>query len=208
MPFKSIITPKQKRMHKYKMVDPHLQQSSSQAEMESERERELKAFDDTKAGVKGLVDAGVSKVPRIFIASTNDTPCKTSPSSSTEFQIPVIDLKFEHLQEDGVGRKDIIDKVKVASETCGFFQVVNHGVPKEVLDEVIEGVLRFHEQPHDVKKEYYSREYPRKVKFISNFDLYQAKAANWRDTLFCHMAPEPPKPEELPTACRYAQSHT
>ena len=27
----------------------------------------LKAFDESKAGVKGIVDAGVSIVPRIFI---------------------------------------------------------------------------------------------------------------------------------------------
>ena len=28
---------------------------------------ELKAFDDSKLGVKGLVDAGLTKIPRIFI---------------------------------------------------------------------------------------------------------------------------------------------
>ena len=31
-----------------------------------DRQRELKAFDDTKSGVKGLVDAGVEKLPRIL----------------------------------------------------------------------------------------------------------------------------------------------
>ena len=31
-----------------------------------DRLRELKAFDDTKAGVKGLVDAGVAAIPAIF----------------------------------------------------------------------------------------------------------------------------------------------
>ncbi|KAM3326711.1 hypothetical protein P3S67_001837 [Capsicum chacoense] len=32
-----------------------------------DKTRELKAFDDTKAGVKGLVDAGIAQVPQIFI---------------------------------------------------------------------------------------------------------------------------------------------
>ena len=32
-----------------------------------DREAELKAFDGTKGGVKGLVDSGITKVPRIFI---------------------------------------------------------------------------------------------------------------------------------------------
>ncbi|KAK7269133.1 hypothetical protein RIF29_21849 [Crotalaria pallida] len=67
---------------------------------------------------------------------------------------------------------------------------------------MIEGIRRFHELPHDVKKEYYSLDFTKKVKFYSNFDLYQSKAANWRDTLFCAMAPESPKPDEFPAACR------
>ena len=31
-----------------------------------DRESEVKAFDESMAGVKGLVDAGVSQIPRIF----------------------------------------------------------------------------------------------------------------------------------------------
>ncbi|KAE9619060.1 putative deacetoxyvindoline 4-hydroxylase [Lupinus albus] len=155
-----------------------------------QQKQELKAFDDTKTGVKGLVDAGITKIPRIFTASTIENSFKTSTSTSNELQIPVIDLKYEELQKDGVARKDIIDKV------------VNHGIPKEVLDDMIEGVRRFHEQTHDVKKEFYTRDGSRKVRFFSNFDLYESKAANWRDTTICGMAPDPPKPEQLTITCR------
>uniref|UniRef100_A0A452XY31 Isopenicillin N synthase-like Fe(2+) 2OG dioxygenase domain-containing protein n=1 Tax=Aegilops tauschii subsp. strangulata TaxID=200361 RepID=A0A452XY31_AEGTS len=42
----------------------------------------------------------------------------------------------------------------------------------------------------------------RKVRFNSNFDLFQSPAANWRDTLFCQALPDPPEPEELPAAVR------
>ncbi|XP_034685758.1 1-aminocyclopropane-1-carboxylate oxidase homolog [Vitis riparia] len=43
--------------------------TNSKAGIQSEydRESELKAFDGSKTGVKGLVDAGVTKIPRIFI---------------------------------------------------------------------------------------------------------------------------------------------
>lgn len=44
----------------------------------------------------------------------------------------------------------------------------------------------------------------RKVRFTSNFDLFQSAAASWRDTLFCELAPDPPRPEELPEAVRGA----
>lgn len=32
-----------------------------------DKAKEVKEFDDTKAGVKGLVDSGVTKIPRFFI---------------------------------------------------------------------------------------------------------------------------------------------
>jgi len=80
--------------------------------------------------------------------------------------------------------------------------VVEHGIPMKVLDEMLQGIRRFNEQDTEVKKEYHSRDLSRKVYFNSNFDLFQSPAANWRDTLTCIMAPEPPSPEELPLACR------
>jgi hypothetical protein len=67
---------------------------------------------------------------------------------------------------------------------------------------MIRGVARFHEQESEVKKEWYSRDYTRKVLYNSNFDLYQAPAANWRDTLSCVMAPRQPNPHDLPDVCR------
>ncbi|KAH1148854.1 hypothetical protein GYH30_043472 [Glycine max] len=35
-------------------------------ELNPDRLRELKAFDDSKADVKGLVDGGVTKIPTLF----------------------------------------------------------------------------------------------------------------------------------------------
>ncbi|KAK3024893.1 hypothetical protein RJ639_044030 [Escallonia herrerae] len=78
-----------------------------------DRFQELKAFDESKAGVKGLVTAGITKIPRIFAV-------------------------------------------------------------------------------------YYTRESGKRVNFRSNFDLYESPYANWRDTLFCVMGPDPLDPQELP----------
>ena len=60
-----------------------------------DRLSELKAFDDTKAGGKGLVDAGVTTVPAIFRHHRQDGPqvsSSSSSSSNTISVIPVIDL--------------------------------------------------------------------------------------------------------------------
>lgn len=166
-----------------------------------DRVRELKAFDDTKAGVKGLVDAGVEKIPQIFVLPQNNTNKTDDHIDKVNFSIPVIDLQ-------GIGNnsrlhQEIVEKIRHASETWGFFQVVNHGIPVSVLEEMLSGIQRFNEQDTEVKKQFYTRDVSRKIVYNSNFDLYTAPAANWRDTFFCFMAPNPPTPEELPDSCRY-----
>ncbi|XP_050239422.1 1-aminocyclopropane-1-carboxylate oxidase homolog 1-like [Quercus robur] len=172
----------------------------NQAELESKYDRntELKAFDNSKAGVKGLVDVGLDKIPRIFIHEQHKLDENSGKVSN--FGIPIIDL--EGLGKDASLHNEIINKVQYACEKWGFFQVINHGIPVSVLDEMIDGIRRFHEQDLEVKKQLYSRDYTQKVIYNSNFDLYQAQAANWRDTLSCVLAPHPLSPEELPNVCR------
>lgn len=174
-------------------------------ESDRQREEEAKAFDETKGGVKGLVDSGISKIPHLFISYSSSSN-HASQSAPFHLEIPVIDLS--RVQQDGVGRSHIIEQVRHASETWGFFQVVNHGIPKQVLHDMMEGVRRFHQQPHHLKMEYYSRDTSKKARFFSNFDLFHSKAANWRDTFLCAMAPYPPHPQEIPAAFRYCMHYS
>ncbi|KAG8370381.1 hypothetical protein BUALT_Bualt14G0111100 [Buddleja alternifolia] len=180
-----------------KMVVPS--NTNAETEPKYDRKIELKAFDDTKAGVKGLVDAGVTKLPRIFIHPP-ELLANITNSNNKQFQFPIIDLVG--IENDLTKRKEIVDKVRDASETWGFFQVVNHGIPMEVMEEMLNGVRRFNEQDTEIKKRYYTRDFTKRVSYHSNFDLYGSPAANWRDTFYCTVAPIPPKPEEFPEACR------
>ncbi|WVZ23924.1 hypothetical protein V8G54_003261 [Vigna mungo] len=110
---------------------------------------ELKAFEETKGGVKGLVDADITKIPHIFVLP--EDIAVFGDQSHIQFEIPVIDLK-----------------------DVGFFQVVNHGMPAKVLEDML-AACEFHELPQEVKGEYYTREKQKKVKYWTNFDLYQSK---------------------------------
>ncbi|KAI8024250.1 hypothetical protein LOK49_LG03G01134 [Camellia lanceoleosa] len=172
------------------------------SDLNYDRKTELKAFDDTKAGVKGLVDSGLSKVPRIFINhQPNNQNSADSNNIELKHSIPVIDLGG--INNDTSGRVEAVERVREACERWGFFQVVNHGIEKSVMEEMIERVRRFNEQETEVKKRFYTRDVMRKkVLFNTNFDLFSASSANWRDTLSCIMAPHPPHPEELPEICR------
>lgn len=55
---------------------------------------------------------------------------------------------------------------------------MNHGILIVILEEMKEGVRRFHEQDREVKKEYCTRDISRKLMYGSNFNLYTASAAS------------------------------
>ncbi|XP_051130452.1 1-aminocyclopropane-1-carboxylate oxidase homolog 1-like [Andrographis paniculata] len=152
----------------------------AQTQIPDDRMELLRKFDNTKAGVKGLSDSGILKLPRIFVRLPEDLSkdllCNNSP-----IQVPVIDMA--DFQADAGRRRRIVDQVRTASETWGFFKVVNHGIPQSVLDEVINGVRDFHEQDLEKKKMYYTRDPNKALKICCNYDLFASKTAGWRDTL-------------------------
>lgn len=163
---------------------------------QSQRIKELEAFEDTKAGVKGLIDSGVQKIPSIFY---HDNINLFNTTTSSQSEIPIIDLSGI----SGASRFEIINKIRDASENWGFFQIINHGIPRNVMEEVINGVRGFHELDFEVKEKFYSRDHNKSFKYNSNFDLFQGQRTNWRDTLECNIAPIPPNPQDIPHICRF-----
>ncbi|CAN1231194.1 1-aminocyclopropane-1-carboxylate oxidase homolog 3 [Linum grandiflorum] len=168
-----------------------------------DRLAELKAFDETKAGVKGLADSGIKKLPRIFHAPPHFlSRSPSSPAADDESLFPIIDLAPE---SDPENHNQIVEAIRYASANWGFFQIVNHGIPSELTDEMISaGVHGFFNQDVELKKQFFSRDFgSKKVAYASNFSLYSAPAANWRDSISYDMAPNsPPRPDEIPACCR------
>ncbi|XP_007045252.2 PREDICTED: 1-aminocyclopropane-1-carboxylate oxidase homolog 4 [Theobroma cacao] len=163
-------------------------------ENQYDRTEEVKRFDESKIGVKGLVDSGLTSVPRFFIhppETLSDLKPKTKPESVV---IPAIDLSGP--------RSTVVEQVASASRSFGFFQIVNHGIPVQVLDRTIGSIRAFHEQPTDVKARFYRRDTGTGVSFISNIDLFHSKAASWRDTLQIKLGPTLAELEEIPEVCR------
>ncbi|KAE8698254.1 hypothetical protein F3Y22_tig00110600pilonHSYRG00073 [Hibiscus syriacus] len=173
---------------------------SSKTSIDSNRTKELKEFDDTKAGVKGFVDAGILNITKIFSRPAEDLAADESNSSQkTDIEVPIIDLSGIR---DENWLKEIVNEVRVASEEWGFFQVINHGIPTSVLDDMIEGIRLFNEQDLELKKEVYSRDRAKKVKFNTNFDLFASKTADWRGTLTLSFLDSDPDPSAMPQVCR------
>ncbi|XP_051142008.1 1-aminocyclopropane-1-carboxylate oxidase homolog 1-like [Andrographis paniculata] len=160
-------------------------------------EEEVEKFERSKAGVKGLVDSGITKLPCFFrtpfpVSETND---------GSKVQIPVIDLQGVDL--GGSRRSEIVDEIRRASENLGFFQIVNHGIPAAAIDDILESTRSFHEQPKEAKMDLYSSDGRRTVRFYTiNGRLERSHIAGWRDALSCTFLDGVVDPEVIPPVCR------
>ncbi|XP_074291049.1 1-aminocyclopropane-1-carboxylate oxidase homolog 1-like [Silene latifolia] len=162
-----------------------------------DREKERKAFDETKAGTKGLADSGINILPKMFI-QPSDERVQNSSIHDANLRVPVIDLAG---LDNDIDREKIVQEVLYASQKWGFFHVLNHGIPMDVLDRMIEGIKMFHEQDLEAKEELYSRG-KKQVEYNSNYDR-RMKAAIWRDTLAVNCSyTDHLDPKLLPPICR------
>ncbi|CAN1151768.1 1-aminocyclopropane-1-carboxylate oxidase homolog 1 [Linum perenne] len=134
---------------------------------------------------------------------------KGSPFSPNDpkYKFPIIDLSMVHdpvkRKETVDQRRQIVEEIRDASESWGFFQIVNHGVPEKIQEEMMARSHEFFEQDVEEKKKYYmGADLTKKVVYSSNFDLYTSLCASWKDVTIYHMTPDPPKPEELPKCFR------
>ncbi|GMI85191.1 hypothetical protein like AT1G06620 [Hibiscus trionum] len=134
----------------------------------------MKAFLESREGVKGLVDSGITKIPSFFIRSpeTFSPNASSDATSAAQLQIPIIDLKGTE--------SEIVEAIRDAAQTWGLFGMVNHGVPIPTMENMIDAIRQFHEQPGEVKKAWYSRSECGQRIFDGNTNT---NAAAWRDTL-------------------------
>ncbi|KAH7517364.1 hypothetical protein FEM48_Zijuj09G0055800 [Ziziphus jujuba var. spinosa] len=96
--------------------------------------------------------------------------------------IPVIDLQNHN-------RNTTIQKILDASQEYGIFQVINHGVPKELMDDTMKVMKKFHAMPLNDKARECSKDPKKSCKLYTSSEHYSAEQIHcWRDVLVhqCH----------------------
>ncbi|KAI4356268.1 hypothetical protein L6164_000301 [Bauhinia variegata] len=145
-------------------------------------------------GVKGLSEMGLKSLPNQYIQPLEErtSMIKVAPQQ----WIPIIDMS--NLEDPKVG-----DAVCDAAEKWGFFQIVNHGVPIEVLDNVKNATCRFYGLPTEEKRKYTKENSSSKnVRYGTSFSPEAEKALEWKDYLSLFYVSEDEALEKWPLACR------
>nr|AFK49211.1 unknown [Lotus japonicus] len=126
-------------------------------------------------GVKGLVDSGLSEVPERYIQPPEE---QINKLESSPCDMQPIDLS----KLNGPEHDKVVDEIVGAAETLGFFQVVNHVVPVELLESLKEAAHTFFNLPPEKKAVYRAGVSPSpKVKYGTSFVPEKEKALEWKD---------------------------
>ncbi|XP_073156998.1 probable 2-oxoglutarate-dependent dioxygenase SLC1 [Henckelia pumila] len=139
-------------------------------------------------GVKNLYENGIEHVPRKYILPVSERPNVTNCDKSTEpdidLQLPVID--FAELQ--GCNRSQVLKSLAYACQNYGFFQLVNHGIPDEIISNMVNVSRRFFELPLAEREKYMSADTSSPVRYGTSFNQANDGVFCWRDflKLVCH----------------------
>ncbi|ESW21298.1 hypothetical protein PHAVU_005G061066 [Phaseolus vulgaris] len=147
-------------------------------------------------GVKGLVDSGVSEVPERYIQPPRERIRKHDSGVCDD---PPIDLS----KLNGAEHEKVVDEIARAAETLGFFQVVNHGVPLELLESLKDAAHTFFSLPPEKKAVYCSGVSPSpRVKYGTSFVPEKEKALEWKDYISMTFSSEEEALQYWPNQCK------
>jgi len=79
-------------------------------------------------------------------------PSADSKAPASEFHVPTIDIGPFFEDPDSAESRKIVETIRKACVTHGFFQIVGHGVSRELQKEIFDIAAKFFALPYDEKK--------------------------------------------------------
>lgn len=146
-------------------------------------------------GITGLVELGIESVPEQYIQPLEERfdPIKVE----TDVSIPTIDVSN---WDDPKVAESICD----AASKWGFFQIINHGIPLEVLEDMKNAAHKFFQLPVEERKKYLKENSPSESVFlVTSFSSQADKVLEWKDSLKLVWVSENEASAVWPPACKY-----
>ncbi|KAJ6800637.1 protein DOWNY MILDEW RESISTANCE 6 [Iris pallida] len=120
------------------------------------------------------------KLPESYVRPETDRPGLTEVL--IDHNIPIIDLSL-------ADESQIVSQIAHACQSYGFFQVVNHGMSDELMQQMMAVASEFFSLPAEEKMSHYSDDPAKKMRLSTSFNVKKEKIHNWRDYLRLHCHP-------------------
>ncbi|KAH6789542.1 2-oxoglutarate and oxygenase superfamily protein [Perilla frutescens var. frutescens] len=121
-----------------------------------------------------------SKLPNSYIRPESERPKLSEVAECNN--VPIIDLGCED-------RSLLAKQIGDACREYGFFQVINHAVPKEIVDKMVGVAHEFFNLPVEEKMKLYSDDPSKTMRLSTSFNVKKETVHNWRDYLRLHCYP-------------------
>ncbi|XP_059305932.1 probable 2-oxoglutarate-dependent dioxygenase SLC1 [Lycium ferocissimum] len=140
--------------------------------------------EDYHKGVKYLHESGIQRVPKKYIFPISERPKnaingKQQARKEHNLKLPIIDFAQIH----GPNRAQVLDSLSYACENYGFFQLVNHGIPDEVIRSMVDVGGRFFDLPLVEREKYMTTDMTTPVRCGTSFNQTKDGVFCWRDFL-------------------------
>ncbi|KAI3880075.1 hypothetical protein MKX03_003896 [Papaver bracteatum] len=150
-------------------------------DLASKRDPELLELDYQK-GVIHVCNNGIMKVPDKYVLPVNERPVielDQHKTTNLDLKLPIID--FGKLQ--GSERPQVLKSLEEACENYGFFQVINHRIPQDILRDMMSVSQQFFDLPFEEKSKYMSADMREPVRYGTSFNQNKDGVFCWRDFL-------------------------
>ncbi|KAK1577152.1 hypothetical protein Q3G72_019372 [Acer saccharum] len=109
-------------------------------------------------------------IPSNFILPENKRPHLSQvPALSS---IPIIDLKNYTGDGDNnnVPDSSLLEKISHACEEYGFFQIINHGIPEDLCNKMMDAIAKlFESMPPEERKQFFTTDHTKQVKLFNYY---------------------------------------
>ncbi|KAF6154822.1 hypothetical protein GIB67_032434 [Kingdonia uniflora] len=147
-------------------------------------------------GVKGLSETGLETVPKQYVQLMEGRLDMNNVVVNQNL-IAVIDMS-KYLEDSMMA-----ESICHAAEKWGFFQVINHGVPIEILEEVKEATGQFFQLQAKAKMKYTKENSPiSNVHYGTSFIPQAENSLEWKDYLSLFYTSEEEASSFWPRECK------
>ncbi|KAL4187020.1 hypothetical protein AMTRI_Chr09g37020 [Amborella trichopoda] len=112
-------------------------------------------------------------------------------------ECPVSSIDLQSLQ--GPHRTLILNQIAHACQNDGLFQVVNHGIPEGVIENMMQVSRDFFRLPEFEKMKNFSDDPSKTMRLSTSFNMKRESVHNWRDYLRLHCYPLQDFTDEWPS---------